>query len=299
MTRRRFPLVPTLVLGGACGLLNADTVYLKNGNWIDGIVRSRSEKAVEIEIGSIGKVEVPAEEIHLVEKNNRTGAEKAPQEQSQERKLDLKIVTKDGKKIVTSQAEPARPEEGNAGAKDAPPSPANDAAVSKSVDEDPSARKLDEGEESVSPTSRKKEEKQIAPELRTRIEGLIQDLQRQKAQIRTRAERHLRAIGPAALPFLVKIARNEADLTRTAVFRLFAELGDETVIEVCINALLDGNEYVRDFANRTLERVTNERFGYLASASPKRREAGYEKWRRWWEQEKQALAEAAKLGQKN
>ena len=34
--------------------ISADTVYLKNGAWIDGIVRARNEKVVEIEIGKIG-----------------------------------------------------------------------------------------------------------------------------------------------------------------------------------------------------------------------------------------------------
>jgi hypothetical protein len=57
------------------GTAFADTVYLKNGNWIDGTVRSRSQKTVEVEIGTIGKVEIPADDVHLIEKNGRTGTE--------------------------------------------------------------------------------------------------------------------------------------------------------------------------------------------------------------------------------
>ncbi len=285
----RSNLYLALGLLGASSPARGDTVYLKNGAWIDGIVRSRSEKSIEIEIGDIGKVEVPAEEIHQVEKNNRTGAER--RQAPTDKKVELKIVNKDGKQVVTALG--VKPVDGTttdeAPAKDAAGNPvkpgSKDAAPTPTPEED-------EPEES---SSKKKEEKKIAPELKSRIEGLVQDLQKQKPQFRTRAERHLKAIGEPALQFLIPVAKNDADLTRTSVFRLFYEMGDESVIETCVDALLDGNEYVRDLANKTLERVTNEHFGYQSNASPRRREAGHEKWKKWWDDEKREMAAAEKL----
>ncbi len=267
-----------VALLGCATVSVADTVYLKNGAWIDGIVRSRSEKAVEIEIGDIGKVEVPAEEIHQVEKNKRTGAER--RQASLDKKVELKIVSKDGKHIVT--ALPPNTPDGSIGEDN--PTDGGEAGGKKTDPEPPEESPV-----------QKNSEKKIDPDLKARIESLVADLKRQKPQVRTRAERHLKAIGEPALPFLVPLAKNEAELTRTAVFRLFHEIGDEDVIDPCIDALLDPNEYVRDFANKTLERVTHERFGYQANASPRRREAAQEKWKKWWDEEKREMAAAEKL----
>ena len=54
--------------------LRADTVYLKNGAYIDGIVTARSETLLTITIGQIGKLEVAMEDVIRVEKNSRTGS---------------------------------------------------------------------------------------------------------------------------------------------------------------------------------------------------------------------------------
>ena len=72
-------------------------------------------------------------------------------------------------------------------------------------------------------------------------------------------------------------------------------MGDESVIEACIEALTDSNEFVRDFAGKTLERVTHEDFGYQPEASPRRREQAQEKWRKWWASEKDELEKSRGL----
>jgi hypothetical protein len=257
-------------------VLFGDTVYLKNGAWIDGRVRARNEKLLEIEIGKIGKIEIPVEEIHEIEKNNRTGEDISAQDR---RELERLGLLKDAKKAAPAPAEEKSAE-----------TPGEDSSEAQGDGEGkPAAETL--GPQVPS---------DIEPALKERIEQLVADLQRQKPQFRVRAERHLKAIGAPALPFLVPLVKNDSELTRVAVLRIFYEIGDDSVIEACIESLLDPNEYVRDYANKTLERVTKESFGYQSQASPRRRELARDKWRKWWNEEKaeieknRALKESAR-----
>lgn len=264
---RSFYLAAFAAAASFPSLLHGDTVYLKNGAWIDGRVRARSEKVLEIEIGKIGRMEIAVEDIHEIEKNSRTGEEYAQRELAELKRLGL----------VKDSKAPEKQEEA-AGAATGEGSGAEDAKA-------PSRPRG--GEDPEGPP--------IDPALRQRIEELVSDLERQKTQYRVRAERHLKAIGPPALPFLIPLAKSNSELTRVAVMRLFHEMGDESVIEPCIDALTDANEFVRDFAGKTLERVTREDFGYQPQASPRRREIAQEKWRKWWASEQEDLEKSRAL----
>src|SRR6185369_3278908 len=50
-----------------------DTVYLKNGEWIDGMVSLKTNTFLELQIGDIGKIELALEDVHSIERNSRTG----------------------------------------------------------------------------------------------------------------------------------------------------------------------------------------------------------------------------------
>jgi hypothetical protein len=251
--------------------LHADTVYLKNGAWIDGRVRARNEKVLEIEIGKIGRMEIAIEDIHEIEKNSRTGEEYAQKELAELKRLGL---VKDSKE----PEEEKKDGEAESGEKTEP--------ETTGAPRTPSGPRVRDGEDELPP---------IDPALKQRIEELVNDLERHKAQYRVRAERHLKAIGPPALPYLIPLAKSKSELTRVAVMRLFHEIGDESVVEACIAALTDSNEFVRDLAGKTLQRVTDEDFGYQPEASPRRRELAQEKWRKWWASEKDEIAKTRAL----
>ena len=268
---RSLCLVAFAAAASSPSLVRGDTVYLKNGAWIDGRVRARSEKVLEIEIGKIGRMEIAVEDIHEIEKNSRTGEEYAQKELAELKRLGL---------VKDSNAE-EKP------------------AASTTSEEKEGAEGEEAKEAKTPPQSRdveKPEGPPIDPALKQRIEELVSDLERQKSQYRVRAERHLKAIGPPAIPFLIPLAKSNSELTRVAVMRLFHEMGDESVIETCIEALTDSNEFVRDFAGKTLERVTHEDFGYAPEASPRRRELAQEKWRKWWASEKDELEKSRDFG---
>ena len=254
-----------ILLLGVSTLVVADTVYLKNGAWIDGIVRTRNSEVIQLDIGRIGKMEIPLEEVYEIEKNSRTGSDA--------------VLSVEGRELEVAVGQP----------KDGKKSSGKKSGKTPDVeDEDEDDRQDDKAGKA---DGLEEEESWIDPELKKRIDGLVADLKRQKSKFRVRAQRHLRAVGPPAIPFLVPLAEDNSELVRVSVFRLFHALGDDTVIEVCIEALVDSNEYVRDFSHRALRRITGENFGYKPFASPRRREGVYKKWKKWWDEEQALLDE--------
>jgi HEAT repeat protein len=288
-----------------------DTVFLKNGAWIDGKVTLKTNTFVELQIGTIGKIQLPVEDIHSIEKNARTGRDsatpyvepKGPSEllakdkekkAAEKKAADKKPEAKDAKAAVKPREKPAVEEKKK-------PEPA--AKAEEKSDGDDSGEKAGEEKAGGHDAAKAGEDspagKSIDPDLKKRIQDLIADLSREKSRNRVQAERHLEAIGPPAIPFLLPLARSENELVRTAVMRLFHSFGDQQVIDAAIQGLLDENEYVRDFANKALKRITGEDFGYQSGAFPKRREIAYQKWVKWWEAEKKTMEEERKLSAKD
>jgi hypothetical protein len=264
--------------------VSADTVYLKNGAWIDGRVRARNDKILEVEIGKIGKIEIDITEVHEVEKNNRTGDDLTRQDAKELERLGL---LKEVQKPVALLDEGKETED-----KEDKSDEKEDGKEDEEPEKDAKSKKTDKADDASSSESKGED---LDPALKERIEQLIHDLKRQKAQPRVRAERHLKAIGAPAVPFLLPLLEEESELTRIGAARLLSEIGDETAIEPCIEALLDSNEHVREFANKTLEKVTHENFGFQAQASPRRREQARDKWRKWWDAEKAEYEKDQKL----
>jgi len=128
--------------------LRADTVYLKNGAWIDGTVRARDEQIVEVQIGEVGKIEIKVEDIYEIEKNNRTGAERVPS--GMENSAALAHLTREGKK--KQALEQAEESKGGAGGTAGGREPGS---LGDTEDESP-----------------------VSPELEARIKQLVADLQR-------------------------------------------------------------------------------------------------------------------------
>ncbi len=265
--------------------LSADTVYLKNGNWIDGTVGHRSKLWLELQVGDLGKMQILIDDIYLIEKNKRTGGA-----------AKNNYIGSEGKK--TSPKKEKSKSSGEKAQNEVEP-----ATVTEDESEDDSRYKLkpeevtdEELEEALKFLG--EEEEEISAELKKRIQGLVADLERQKSRYRVRAERQLKAVGRPSIPFLIPILQKKSktsDLTRIAVMRLFNNFGDDRVIDPCIKSLLDVNEYVRQYANKALIRITGENFGYNPIASPRKREIAQKKWIKWWKQELEEIAKSRRL----
>ena len=264
--------------------LKADTVFLKNGAYIDGLVASRSSRSITIKIGAIGRLEVSMEDVVRVEKNSRTGSQSyVPVD---ERELP-DFVKEKNRATASDQGEDGEGEQGDAeGSSEEGEKSDGGAEVGESSD----------GEEGEEGKEGKDEEKELDPELKADIETLVKDLQRHKSKHRRRAERKLQRIGAPAVPFLLPLVARGGDLTRITALRLVsqhAEKGDPEVIEVCLKALIDENYFVRDYAAKTLRRLTSQSFGYKANAGNRLRKRAERKWRKWWTAEKERLEDEA------
>ena len=284
--RNRLFVVSCVVLGLASPVLRGDTVFLKNGALIDGVVKHRDDSGVVLQIGQIGQLDIATEDIFLIEKNRRVGGELLKSRLDSRTRVDLlekekdKLPASDSKDSKDGARGKGREGDGDDESRDPDADDALEDGENDGIVED--APVLGEEEESID------------PELKKRIGKLVKDLDRQKRRYRVRAERHLKAIGRPAVPFLVPLASSERDLTRVAVMRLFYSFGDDRVIEPSIEALVDVNEYVREYANRTLVRITGENFGFHHRATPRRRELSQRKWKGWWKAELAELEESRK-----
>jgi len=271
MSQRSWLLVVG-IFGGSMvsvdGVLS-DTVYLRNGNFIDGTVERRDADGIELQVGTCGKLEIATADVLRVEKNERRGSDTA-----------------------TSVAG-LRPDDGGSAARaerrrrefrrrlQAP-------VPSFRAEEDDQGGESDEDVESDEDGDFYEA---IAPELKEKIESLVADLQRQRTRDRVRAERHLKSIGVPAVPFLLELSTHESGRVRVAVYRHFHRFGDDRVIGACVHALGDENEFVRDYANRALERITGEDFDFRPLASKSRRVEAATTWSQWWKKEQRDLEE--------
>lgn len=263
----------------------ADTIYLKNGAFIDGMVGYRSTTFLELEIGKIGKLHISLDDIFVIEKNNRTGEDLAQAYVDPEGEREI-LPTGKNSGDSDDPDESGELSDDDYDSDDGRKSPR--ASRRNSRDDD---GRSDDDSYDVDVISHLVDEEEIDPKLERRIKDLVKDLERQKARYRVRAERHLKTIGQPAVPFLIPLTENKNDLTRIATMRLFLSFGDDRVVDSCIELLTDVNEYVRDYANKTLERVTGEDFGFVSYASPRKRTLVQKKWAKWWKKE---LADLAK-----
>ena len=170
------PATFLLLFSGAS--LDADTVYLKNGAYIDGLVSAKSSTSIMITIGDIGRLEVSMEDVVRVEKNSRTG----PRSYVPVDRRELPDFVKE-KNLATASDE-GKDGEGEQG-------------DAEEIDEEGDGEA--EAGESLDDEEGKDEEKELDPILKAKIEKLVKELQRNKTKHRRRAERKLQRIGaPAA-----------------------------------------------------------------------------------------------------
>jgi hypothetical protein len=235
-----------LFIGGVSGA-RGDTVYLRNGSTIDGVVLGKHEGHVILQIGNLGKMEIPEKDVLTIEKNARTGP--INPERSDRKDQDGNPVEQRQKK--REGAEATGDEKGT-------------------------------GDE---------EDEEIDPELEKEIQELVYDLTRDRASVRTRAEKRLAEIGEVVVPYVLPVATNPSELTRIAVFRILKQHPDVQSTEAAIGGLEDPERFVRKLAWETLQEITGESwvFPWDDSATDSERTTATARWVEWWEKEKARL----------
>ncbi len=119
------------------------------------------------------------------------------------------------------------------------------------------------------------------PELQAEIDSYINDLARWRSRNRVNAERNLLRIGAQAIPYLEAVARHPFNLTRRAVLRIIRDVADPAGIPMAIEALLDEDDFVREFAAEALREITGLDMEYEPYGSMKNRYEAYQRWLQW------------------
>jgi hypothetical protein len=115
------------------------------------------------------------------------------------------------------------------------------------------------------------------------IQHLVYEIGRHRSRNRVRAEAALKAIGPAALPFLKQAATHPFELTRRAVQRIVRDIGDVRGVPHAIEALTDSDAFVREIAAEALRSLLGLPVAYSPSAPPAQRQEAQARYREVWE----------------
>ncbi len=239
----------------------ADTVFLNNQTAIDGVIKARHERTLELQIGKIGRIFVPLDMIDSIEKNDRDGSA-----------ADSALALAGVRRLV-EEAESAD------GEKQPAPAPSADAFAVK----------------------RYRTKTDVDPELRAEIERQMYDYTREKRKFRVRATQRLMEIGEPALPFLLDVVTHANPQVRIATMEIFAKNGTDLVIKDVLGRLEDENEYVRKTANEALVKITGKDFEFYFDGPEARRQKAVKAWHAWYEaqlHEAAAADEAAKAAEK-
>lgn len=115
------------------------------------------------------------------------------------------------------------------------------------------------------------------------IEQNLYELTRWRTRNRVRAERHLRAVGSAVLPYLERIVAHPFWLTRRAVQRIVRDLGDVRGAPLAIRSLNDEDYYVRAIAHEALKALLPSDIFYNPSGPERQRLAAMAEYRELWD----------------
>ncbi len=120
---------------------------------------------------------------------------------------------------------------------------------------------------------------ELSAERQAEIDHAIRELGRWRTRNRVRAERQLAAIGQDSVDSLISIANDHPfNLTRRAVFRLFAKLEDERTVPAAFVALTDSDRFVRSGAVELLRNMTGRKFRFDPDGYPNLRRNAIKRW---------------------
>ena len=241
--------------------VGADTVFLRNGTGIDGIIKARHANTLELQIGTMGRIFVPLDQIESIEKNDRDGSAAGPS-----------AMVAGSRAGVETVGESRREETGQL---DIAPKKAPEAVARKRPVR--FVTKFD-----------------VDPELRKEIERQMYDFTRERSRFRIRAQQRLLAMGEPTVPFLLEVVDHKNPQVRMAALEIFRKVGNDTVIPAALERLDDENEFVRAAADDVLRELTGERFGFHPSARRESRAKAVAKWRAWHEESTRAAEEATR-----
>ncbi len=116
---------------------------------------------------------------------------------------------------------------------------------------------------------------------------LVKELQRQKTQIRTRAERKLSTVGPAVIPHLIPVARSPFDLARISALRILLKTPHFDQAKVALEGLGADNRWVRKLSWQLIVKISGieGRFEWDKQEAKGLRVRQAKRWNGWYREQ--------------
>ncbi|HIG04142.1 MAG TPA: hypothetical protein EYQ08_00170 [Planctomycetes bacterium] len=238
--------------------LKGDTVLLVNGSRIDGLVLDQDQKRLVLQIGGLGTMQIPNSTVRSIEKNRRIGPSVGDSTGS-DRQQPAPPVTP----VVPPQKKTRSPLL----------LPRADSRVKLPAElPELSGRKIQQ------------------------VKEWVGELQRQRARNRSRAEQQLATVGPAAIPFVIPVARSSFDLARISALRILLKTPHFRSVDVALEGLSADNRWVRKLSWQLIVNISGISGEYSwdrQKLSAKRAQQS----RRWhlWVQQQRRLYEKQRM----
>ena len=142
----------------------------------------------------------------------------------------------------------------------------------------------------LSPSLKSRLESPVVPFVgseRDQVEAWVADLQRQRANYRTRAERHLSAKGVRIVPHLQKVAKSSFVRARICALRLLNKFPRYQSMPAALSGLQAEDPWVRKLASELAGKISGkpQSYPWQAEEDRPRRERKKVVWEKWYQQQ--------------
>lgn len=155
--------------------------------------------------------------------------------------------------------------------------------------------------EKKSISSQQAELPKLTPKEQQEVQTWVRELQRQRATNRTRAEKHLRRVGAAAVPYLLPVSRSEFDLARIAALRILHRSPRYEAASSALEGLRAENRWVRKLSWQLIEKISGIRstFPWDGDKFSSQRKRKAQIWQRWYRLQEQLCRQEEKLSRES
>ncbi|MGE4618928.1 MAG: hypothetical protein AAEJ04_03875 [Planctomycetota bacterium] len=155
------------------------------------------------------------------------------------------------------------------------------------VEADSSTSTVDQASAKDAKAIRDPELPELTKAQKLEIQEWVRELQRQRARNRTRAENQLKKAGPAAVAYLLPVARSRFDLARIAAFRVLLQSPRYEAVSVALEGLEAENRWVRKLSWQLIQKISGIQgvFPWESEDLKQLRSQKGQLWKRWYRQQ--------------
>ena len=230
--------------------LKGDTVLLVNGSRIDGLVLDQDQKRLVLQIGGLGTMQIPNSTVRSIEKNRRIGPSVGDSTGSDHQQPAPPVTP-----VVPPQKKTRSPLL----------LPRADSRVKLPAElPELSGRKIQQ------------------------VKEWVGELQRQRARNRSRAEKQLATVGPAAIPFVIPVARSTFDLARISALRILLKTPHFMSVDVALEGLSADNRWVRKLSWQLIVNISgiSGEYSWDRQKLSAKRAQQSRRWHQWVQQQR-------------